>query len=117
MRDASPLRYPGGKWRLAYFFEQLIALNFDEQPAYLEPYAGGGSLALTLLFSDCVSEVFLNDLDPAIHAFWSGVIDRTEDFVRLIETTPVTATQWKYQKAIYSRGLAAGSLRLGFATF
>jgi DNA adenine methylase len=117
MRDASPLRYPGGKWRLARFFGKLIDLNFERRPAYLEPYAGGGSLALSLLFSNYVSEIFLNDLDPAVYAFWSGVLSRTEEFVQLIETTAVTPEQWRRQKETYSRGLAVDSVRLGFATF
>src|SRR5206468_9724921 len=71
VRDASPLRYPGGKWRLARFFERLIELNGLTGRRYIEPYAGGGSLALSLLIRTLVSEIHLHDLDPAIHAFWS----------------------------------------------
>ncbi|MDQ1405966.1 MAG: adenine methylase, partial [Acidobacteriaceae bacterium] len=79
MRNASPLRYPGGKWRLSLFFSRLIALNFEHPPVYIEPYAGGASLALSLLLSNKVSEIFLNDLDPAIHAFWHTVLYRTDE--------------------------------------
>ncbi len=64
MRDASPLRYPGGKWRIESFFEGVITLNRLNCPQYLEPYAGGASLALSLLFKGVVSEIYLNDLDP-----------------------------------------------------
>jgi len=117
MRYASPLRYPGGKWRLAQFFQHLLTLNFAQPPAYLEPYAGGASLALSLLFSGSVREIFLNDLDPAIYAFWYSVLNRTHALVGLIEETDVTPTEWKRQKAIYTAGLAAGGLRFGFATF
>jgi DNA adenine methylase len=117
MRDASPLRYPGGKWRLAQFFQHLLSLNFAKPPTYLEAYAGGASLALSLLFSGNVSEIFLNDLDPAIYAFWHSVLNRTRPLVGLVEETPVTTDEWKRQKEIYANGLAAGRLRLGFATF
>jgi len=117
MRNASPLRYPGGKWRLASFFERLIALNFDRPPIYVEPYAGGASLALSLLLSGRVSEVFLNDLDPAIHAFWHSVLKHTSSFIRLLITTPVTPSEWRRQKKIYAEGLTVGKLKLGFATF
>lgn len=117
MRNASPLRYPGGKWRLQPFFERLICLNFRQPPIYVEPYAGGASLALSLLFSGTVSEIFLNDLDPAIFAFWRAVLTRSTALIQLVETTPVTPAEWHVQKAIYSRGSNAGSVPLAFATF
>jgi DNA adenine methylase len=117
MRNASPLRYPGGKWRLAHFFERLVSLNFAQPPLYSEAYAGGASLALSLLFSDTVSEIFLNDLDPAIHAFWHSALNRTRALIDLVKETDVTPQEWTRQKEIYASGPAAGRLRLGFATF
>lgn len=117
MRNASPLRYPGGKWRFRPFFERLISLNFDEPPIYVEPYAGGASLALGLLFSGSVSEIFLNDLDPAIHAFWHSVFRHTNALVDLIENARVTVAEWKSQKNIHAVGRASGMLKLGYATF
>jgi len=63
MRDASPLRYPGGKWRIVAFFERVFQLNGLSRTQYVEPYAGGASLALSLLFREQVSEIHLNDLD------------------------------------------------------
>jgi DNA adenine methylase len=117
MRNASPLRYPGGKWRLEKFFTRLVSLNFHQPPTYIEPYAGGSSLALSLLFSGAVNDIFLNDLDPAIFAFWNSVLTRTNAFIDLIETTEVTPHEWRRQKIIYAAGLASGKLRLGFATF
>jgi DNA adenine methylase len=117
MRDASPLRYPGGKWRFAGFFRRLILLNFKQHPAYLEPYAGGASLALSLLFSNIVSEIYLNDLDPAVHAFWVAVLQKTDDLIGLIDKAPITTTQWRVQRRVYAEGISSGSLRLGFATF
>jgi DNA adenine methylase len=117
MRNASPLRYPGGKWRLARFFERLIDLNYQQPPVYVEPYAGGASLALSLLFAGKVSEIHLNDLDPAIHAFWYCVLRHHRLFSTLVERTPVTAHEWERQKTIYAQGLRAGRFALGFATF
>lgn len=116
MKDASPLRYPGGKWRFASFFEKLIAANFKTRPAYIEPYAGGASLALTLLFTGKVREIYLNDLDPAIYSFWYCVLNRPKPLSRLLQSTPVTPEEWRHQKDIYRRGKSAGVLALGFAT-
>lgn len=117
MRNASPLRYPGGKWRFRPFFERLISRNFEKPPIYIEPYAGGASLALSLLFSGTVSEIFLNDLDPAIHAFWHAVLKRTDALVHLVENACVTVAEWRRQKKIHSAGPASGMLKLGYATF
>ncbi|MCI0624737.1 MAG: DNA adenine methylase [Acidobacteria bacterium] len=117
MRCASPLRYPGGKWRLAKYFRRLLKRNFKNSPVYVEPYAGGASLALTLLYADSVSEVYLNDLDPAIHAFWACVLRHNDALRELLERIPVTPTEWRRQREIYNSGLAAGRLALGFSTF
>lgn len=117
MRCASPLRYPGGKWRLSSFFEHLIARNFDRPPVYIEPYAGGASLALSLLFADRVEAVFLNDLDPAIFSFWDSVLRRNGEFCDLVRRTKVTPQEWRRQREIYRRGLSENKFALGFSTF
>jgi DNA adenine methylase len=117
MRDASPLRYPGGKWRLSHFLSRVIDSNNLSRCLYVEPYAGGASLGLTLLFEDAVAEIHLNDLDPAIHAFWYAVLNHNSDFVARLKSTRITPAEWKKQKAIYARGLASGKFALGFATF
>jgi DNA adenine methylase len=117
VRDASPLRYPGGKWRLAPFLTRVITLNKLTQCEYVEPYAGGASLALSLLFIGAVTEIHLNDLDPAVHAFWHSLLNHNRDFRRLLQSTRITPAEWERQKAIYSKGLAAGKIALGFAFF
>ncbi len=117
MRNASPLRYPGGKWRIAPFVEELIRLNNPSRRPYVEPYAGGASLALSLLFKNSVSEIYLNDLDVAIYAFWVSVLKANGDFLELIRATPITPGEWSRQKEIYRAGPSVGLLKLGFATF
>jgi DNA adenine methylase len=84
---------------------------------YFEPYAGGASLALSLLFANYVSEIHLNDLDPGVHAFWHVALKRNKDLRELIESTVVTREEWIRQKTIFKQGLEAGLLALGFATF
>jgi DNA adenine methylase len=91
MRTASPLRHPGGKWRAAAFFEQLLTLNGLEGVRYVEPYAGGASLARSLLLAGRVAEAHLNDLDPAIYAFWHSLLTRTKDLIEFIEPCPYGA--------------------------
>ena len=117
MRNASPLRYPGGKWRLAKFFQNVMQQNYRVPPAYAEAYAGGASLALSLLFTEVVTEIYLNDLNPAIYAFWSSVLCHGKEFCKLVSEIPVTPAEWKNQRKIYDNGAAGGLLALGFATF
>jgi DNA adenine methylase len=117
MRNASPLRYPGGKWRLAPFVEALISTNFNQPPLYVEPYAGGASLALSLLLSGSIRHVHLNDLDPAVYCFWKSILRHTNAFIDLVAKVPVTAKEWMRQKKIYANRDQRDCIRLGFATF
>jgi DNA adenine methylase len=70
-----------------------------------------------LLFKGLVKDIWINDLDPAIHAFWHSVLNHPADFAELIANVPLTPEEWRNQKQIYSRGLASGRFALGFATF
>jgi DNA adenine methylase len=95
----SPLRYPGGKTQLAPFVLDLIQENGLYQGVYCEPFAGGAGVAWQLLLDGHVSEAWINDLDPAIHAFWSAVLYNTDSLCELIEGTPVTIDEWRLQRA------------------
>ena len=54
MMNYSPLRYPGGKARLSPFIKLLIEKTAIQNPVYIEPYAGGAGVALSLLIDDVV---------------------------------------------------------------
>ena len=49
MRSFTPLRYPGGKGKLAPFVKDLFRYNNLRDGIYVEPYAGGAGVALSLL--------------------------------------------------------------------
>jgi DNA adenine methylase len=112
----SPLRYPGGKRKLAKFMKLLFSENGLLDGEYVEPYAGGASIALALLYGEYARRVHINDLDRAVYAFWHSVLHETEMLCRLVYDTPVTMEEWHKQKAI--QGDAGASLiSLGFSTF
>lgn len=113
----TPLRYPGGKSKLASFVSSLIEHNGLGDCHYCEPFAGGGGVAFALLRSEVVSGIHLNDLDRSVYSFWRSILDHTEDFSRLVHDTPLTMAEWHRQSAILSKGRRAGMLPLGFATF
>ncbi|TBM14744.1 DNA adenine methylase [Hafnia paralvei] len=117
MRFNTPLRYPGGKGKLLPFINNLLTLNGMQSIHYAEPYAGGAGLALNLLFKNLSSEIYLNDINPAVHAFWHSVLNESESLCNLISQTEVTIDEWHKQKKIISTPYEQDTLSLGFATF
>jgi len=111
----SPLRYPGGKSKLTAYVLETIKLNNLEGGAYVEPFAGGCAIAWYLLLNRHVSKVYINDLDPAIHALWYSVLYKTDELCTLIETTDITINEWHIQREVY-RTKPKDYLKLGYAT-
>ena len=112
----SPLRYPGGKSQLTPFVIDVMRANDLFYGEYAEPFAGGAGIACTLLFEGYASKVHINDLDPAIYAFWHAAVMESGDFAKKVRDTPVTMTEWQKQKRI-QRGSDVGLLERGFSTF
>lgn len=117
MRYLSPLRYPGGKARLARFFSDLIKAQHPRPRYYAEPYAGGAGAALNLLYRKDVDHIYINDINPGIAAFWRAATSIPNDLIKLIRSTPVTITEWEKQRDIYKTGDTKDDLKLGFSTF
>lgn len=113
----SPLRYPGGKLKVVDYIKRLFEVNDLMDGTYIEPYAGGASVALTLLFSEYASRIKINDIDRSIYAFWHSVLEETERLCRLIQDTPVNMEQWERQREVQARKQEAELLELGFSTF
>ena len=64
----TPLRYPGGKARFAPLITEVISANNLTGGHYLEPYAGGAGVALSLLVDGVVEHVHINDADRRVLA-------------------------------------------------
>ncbi len=116
-RTCSPLRYPGGKSCLKPLVSEIIRTNNLQRFHYVEPYAGGCGLALSLLFSGYVSDIHVNDLDPSIWSFWKAVLDHTDDMIELVKTTNISVPEWELQRQIQLEEDVSNPLKLGFATF
>lgn len=114
-RTPSPLRYPGGKTALLGTVSALLRANALDRGCYVEPFAGGGGLALSLLFKGDVGEIYLNDVDPAIAALWRSICGRSEEFIALMRETPVTLAERERQREIYLER-DKDDVKLGFAT-
>ncbi len=113
----SPLRYPGGKGNLSAFFYEAIKENDLSDGVYVEPYAGGASIALSLLFNEYVSSVIINDIDRSIYAFWHSVLYNTDKLCELISKTKINMNIWRKCKEIQRRKNRTALLELAFSTF
>lgn len=113
----SPLRYPGGKGRLANYFKQLFEENSLKQGIYVEPYVGGASIALYLLIEGHASKVIINDIDKSIFAFWDSVLNHPNELCKLIKKTPINLKVREKQKQIQKEKSKHDLLTLGFSTF
>lgn len=111
----SPLRYPGGKSALTSSVIQVIVENELQHYQYAEPYAGGGGLALGLLYGRHTHRIALNDLDPAIHALWWSILNEPAELRALIANTPITIDQWHAQRSIYFTSDTDNPVELGFS--
>ena len=113
----SPLRYPGGKGKLAPFMGLMINKMNIQNGTYIEPFAGGAGVALMLLMEGYVDNIVINDYDKAIYSVWRAIVSEPENLVDRILHTPVDIEEWKKQKEIYVGQNSKYSLDLAFATF
>jgi len=112
----SPLRYPGGKNKLAKFVALLCKEN-NINGHYIEPYAGGASVALYLLLNAYVKEITINDYDRAIYAFWYSILNDTDKFCEKLKNIDITVDSWKIFKGLHSNKEKENLFDLGFAVF
>lgn len=112
----TPLRYPGGKGKLANFVARTIELNGMIGGTYVEPYAGGCAVAMELLLRGIVRKIHINDLNSSVHAFWHAVLNDTDSLIRKIRSTPVSMESWHRAKETQSDP-NADRLDLAFSTF
>ena len=113
--NPSPLRYPGGKYKLYKYVSELVKEN--KCTTYIEPFCGGAAIALELLFEGIVKDVIINDYDYTIFCFWNSILHETDEFVQLILDTQITMDEWHKQKAVRNELDTHSSLEIGFSTF
>jgi DNA adenine methylase len=113
----TPLRYPGGKGRLSPFLQRILEVNGLGDCHYAEPYCGGAGAAFPLLFLQYATHVHLNDYNRSVYLFWRAVLDRTDDFCRMIWDVDVTPQEWAKQKAIQVDPRHFSDLETAFSTF
>lgn len=116
MQFNTPLRYPGGKGRLAQLVAEIIEGNDLVGGHYAEPYAGGAGVGITLLLLEYVTHIHINDINRSVHAFWDCVLNDTDALCSLISKKRVSMAEWHRQRQI-QESKAADQLELAFSTF
>ena len=117
MEFFSPLRYPGGKGKISEYIELLFKANSLNGGHYVEPYAGGASVALSLLINERASVIHINDFDYTVYCFWHSVLNQPDELCKLINDTPVNIDVWNLQKEVQKNKNDFDTLDVGFSTF
>ncbi|MDL2237981.1 DNA adenine methylase [Christensenellaceae bacterium OttesenSCG-928-K19] len=115
-KSLSPLRYPGGKYKIYDKVKNLIEINELGDRSYVEPFAGGFGIGLGLLRDNIVQTAILNDFDPHIYNFWHTILNYPDDFLQLMIDTPITIEEREHQKEVYEDD-NTDQISDGFATF
>ncbi len=112
----SPLRYPGGKTKLYDKVVGILKQNGMEDVIYVEPFAGGCGLAIKLLLHGDVSSIIINDIDPAIFAFWHCVLYKTEELCSRLAECRITIKERDRQIKVLMDVNHHSTIDIGFAT-
>lgn len=113
----TPLRYPGGKGKMYNRVKQIIEENNLQEKTYTEPFAGGFGIGIKLIANNIVNRTIINDYDYRIYAIWDCIFHNTENFINLINETPINIEMWKKQKEIYKTYKNFSLLEVGFSAF
>lgn len=116
-RYKTPLRYPGGKQKLAPFVAELMIGNNLQGGHYVEPYAGGAGVAIELLLNGVASNIHLNDSCSAVYSFWKSITNETEEFCRRISRASFNVREWRKQQEILRNRHEHSVLDVGFSMF
>lgn len=119
--DVSPLRYPGGKRKLAVLIGQIFARANVRPHLLVEPFAGGASVSIALLEAGFVDNIALSDADDLVAGFWRTVFsNNAENLARMVERACITVAERKRIVAWRPRstlGLAYKCLYLNRTSF
>jgi len=112
----SPLRYPGGKSKV---IDQIYSyLNYEQLDTFVELFAGGASLGLSLLDAGIIQKLVLNDLDHNVANFWQVIVEKPDRLCSLIKrTTPTMEDYVQAKKTLSDTPVILNSCSVTFAFF
>ncbi|MCS7036424.1 MAG: DNA adenine methylase [Saprospiraceae bacterium] len=69
----SPFRYPGGKTWLIPLVRKWMQPFAAKDTHFIEPFAGGGIVSLTVAFEDLASRITMVELDDEVASVWEVI--------------------------------------------
>lgn len=124
----SPFRYPGGKtWLVPHVRAWLHSLP-KKPKTFIEPFAGGGIVSLTVAFEELAARVIMIELDHEVATLWKTILsddnrwltrkiidfDMTLDNVRAeLKQAPTTDRELAFQTLLRNRTNHGGILAPG----
>lgn len=103
VKHRSPFRYPGGKtWLIPRIFEWLSRKEIKPRE-FIEPFAGGAIVGLTVAFENLADHITLVELDSQVAAVWETIITNGEgewlaQRIEQFELTPENVNEILQQK-------------------
>ncbi|MGH9402888.1 MAG: DNA adenine methylase [Terriglobia bacterium] len=70
----SPFRYPGGKTWLVPYVRQWMRSLLHRPLEFVEPFAGGGIVGLSVLFDSLTEKLTLVEIDQDIASVWKTIL-------------------------------------------
>lgn len=121
-RWVSPLRYPGGKGRMAEALTGIFENQFGlmDVEIWIEPFAGGAGAGLHLLERNVVEEIWLTEKNPALAAFWRTVVDNGAELAARVRACQPEMSTWHAARELVATSAndpdsAINDLDLGYA--
>ncbi len=74
--NRSPFRYPGGKTWLVPTVRKWLSSKSEKK--LIEPFCGGGTVALTAAAENLANKVTMVEMDPDVAAVWKVILDDGE---------------------------------------
>ena len=77
----SPFRYSGGKTWFVPRLRQWLASQTKRPLRFIEPFAGGGIVSLTVAFENLAERVTMVERDPDVAAVWQTLLGEDADWL------------------------------------
>ena len=75
----SPFRYPGGKTWFIPYVRSWLGTRPDRPKEFVEPFAGGAAVGLTVANEGLAAHVTLVEIDNAVASVWRVIINGEDD--------------------------------------
>lgn len=109
----SPFRYPGGKTWLVPRVRHWLASVSTKPAVFVEPFAGGGIVGLTVAFERLAEHVVLVEIDRQVAAVWETILGGEAEWL----AERITSFDLSYENVLATLAdESGGSRELAFRT-